>query len=597
MVSPIRVPIVGIDLTSKAFGSALKGINSFSQKAKRIGTSMTVGVTLPLLAAGTASVLASNQFNSTMANVETLVPGNPARVIELKKNVQDLAIDTGKLTTDIGEGLYQVISAFGDASDTADKLRTNVIAAKAGIATTTDAINLTSAVTKAYGDTSATAVSHVADLAFHTVKLGQTTFPELAASIGRVAPLSKTLGISMEEMFGVMATTTGVVGDTAAAATQFSAILGGLVKPNQTMAQLFEYLGYSSGKAMIAELGFTKSLQKIVEVSNAANVPLGKMFESKEALISMFSLTGAQAGDFSMKLDLVRNSSGKLDEAFKAQTQGINKAGFAFERSKQKMIVIAQEFGDILAPAIARLADFFDPLITGIRNLSPVAKKTLAIFGGSAMVIGPIIALVAGLAAAIAALATTTGLIALAVVWFAAQMALVAAVVIKNWDGIKGFFTGLWNFITKLFNSRIGRFLLLINPLTALPTLIIANWDKVSKFFTKLFGGIKATFSNFGNWIKNFELPDWVKKLINNPVSRWLYGNDQGTAFFANPQASGAPAGAAALTSKAAEIQNGTVRKESTVKVEFQNAPPGTRIRQDNGPSMDLNMGFAGVSG
>ena len=37
-----------------------------------------------------------------------------------------------------------------------------------------------------YGDTSAAAVAKASDLALLTVRLGQTTFPELAASIGRV---------------------------------------------------------------------------------------------------------------------------------------------------------------------------------------------------------------------------------------------------------------------------------------------------------------------------------------------------------------------------------------------------------------------------
>jgi len=56
-------------------------------------------------------------------------------------------------------------------------LEINSKAAAGGVATTRDAIDLTSAVTKAYGDTSAAAVQGVSDLALETVRLGQTTFP------------------------------------------------------------------------------------------------------------------------------------------------------------------------------------------------------------------------------------------------------------------------------------------------------------------------------------------------------------------------------------------------------------------------------------
>lgn len=595
---PIRIPIIGVDLTKRSFNRAMGNINKFASSAKKVGGALTMGVTLPLVAAGIATVNASNNINSGMANVGTLIPENTGRVLKLKKNVQDLAIETGKATDDITGGLYQVISAFGDASDTSEKLRINVRAARAGLATTTDAINLTSAVTKAYGDTSADAVQRVADLSFHTVKLGQTSFPELAGSIGRVAPLAQTLNVSMEEMFGVLATTTGVVGNTAEASTQLSSILTALIKPSTKMQQLFNHLGYGSGKAMIAELGFAKSLEIIMDMSKKANVPLGELLGRKEAMISTLSLTGAQAETFATKLGLIRNSSGKLDEAFKVQTEGINKAGFTFDRFKQKVTVLAQNFGDILAPAIGGIMEFLNPVIDAFTGLPSTVKRTMALIGISAGALGPIILVAGALAAAVTTLASTVGLIIAAAVWYGAQVALAAVLVIRNWGKIKGFFTNLWDFLTKLFRSRIGKLIIFMNPFTSMVALIIKNWGKLSGFFKSLFGKIKDIFSSFVNIIKTFEPPAWLTKIIDNPVGRWLLGNSEGTAFFSDSaQPSGPPAGAEAVTRQAAAIHNSTVsKKESTVKVEFANAPSGTRVSQDDGPSMDPNMGFAMVS-
>jgi hypothetical protein len=162
-------------------GSAMQGA----------GAKMTLGITAPIVAAGGAAIKFATDFNAGMANVATLIPGNSERINELKGNVQDLAIETGKSTSDLSDGLFQTVSAFGDSAASAEILGINARAAAAGLATTTDAINLTSAVTKGYGDTSATAVQHAADLAFMANKLGQTTFPELAASVGRVTPLTR----------------------------------------------------------------------------------------------------------------------------------------------------------------------------------------------------------------------------------------------------------------------------------------------------------------------------------------------------------------------------------------------------------------------
>ena len=115
-----------------------------------------------------------------MANVATLIPPNTARVDALKAAVQDLTIAHGKQSQDLTAGLYQTISAFGDeAGQTMAILDTASRAATAGVATTTQALDLVSALTKAYGDTSAAAVQQAADLGLTVVRLGQTDFPAL----------------------------------------------------------------------------------------------------------------------------------------------------------------------------------------------------------------------------------------------------------------------------------------------------------------------------------------------------------------------------------------------------------------------------------
>ena len=121
------------------------------------------------------------------------------------------------------------MSAFGDTADSTKQLEVATKAAKAGNAETADSVKMLSAVTKGYGDTSAAAVQKAADLAFQTVKLGQTSFPELAASMGAVVPLASTLKVSQEQLFGAMATLTGVTGSTSEVTTQLKATLQGFM--------------------------------------------------------------------------------------------------------------------------------------------------------------------------------------------------------------------------------------------------------------------------------------------------------------------------------------------------------------------------------
>jgi len=186
--SVLEIIVNATDNASSKLESIGASVGNLGSSITGTGTRLTAGVTLPIVGMGAAALLAGNQFNEGMANVISLAPQAAEEIAAMGPAVQDLAIQMGASTSDLTTGLYQVVSAVGLSSDTLGVLEVNAMAAAAGLSTTEEAIALTSAVTKAYGDTSLEATQRVADLALGTVQMGQTTFPELASSIGRVTP-------------------------------------------------------------------------------------------------------------------------------------------------------------------------------------------------------------------------------------------------------------------------------------------------------------------------------------------------------------------------------------------------------------------------
>jgi TP901 family phage tail tape measure protein len=314
----------------------------------------------------------STDFNKGMANVASLIPGNIKRVEELKGTLQDMADEFGKGTDDLSQGLYQIISAFGDTADTAKILETNVKAATAGVATTADAINLTSAVTKAYGDTSADAVQQVSDLALLTVRLGQTTFPELAASIGRVTPLTKALGVSQQELFAVMATATGVTGNAAEVSTQLRGVLQSLLAPTDAAKKAIKDAGYESAEAMLKQEGLAGSLEILVEAAEKSGKPLQDYIGSIEGQTLALALAGPQADEYKKKLGEMADAAGTTDEAFNEQARGINALGFAFDQLKQVGTTSLQKLGDAIGNA------FGPEIIKGVQDLQGALDDVIA---------------------------------------------------------------------------------------------------------------------------------------------------------------------------------------------------------------------------
>lgn len=383
-------------------------------------------------AATTQAVKASLELNAAMASVGTMIPQQSARLQELKREVQGLAIEVGKSTDDLAQGLYNVISAFGDAEDSVRKLEISAKAATAGVATTNDALNFLSAVTKAYGDTSAEAMEHVADLGFQTLKLGQTSFPELANSIGRVTPLAVNLGISMEELFGVFATGTGVTGGAAEVSTQLAGVLQALSNPTESMTKLFEAMGVASGEAAVAQYGLQGVIQAVADAAKASGQPINDYIGSIRGQTLALTLAGAQADTFIDKTDAMYDSMGAMQTAFEEQAYGANAVGFALEQLRQEWEVTKQSWGDAVQPSremvdalrdlvhglgewirenpeLARTITYVATAVTGLTAattafvaLKPLIVGTMAALttptGGAILAIGALAGVIAGLA-------------------------------------------------------------------------------------------------------------------------------------------------------------------------------------------------------
>ena len=434
-----------------------RGLDAAEAGSRRVNAALGV-LAAGAVAAAVAFTGANAELTAGLANVETLIPGETARIAELRNEVQALAIDTGKSTTDITAGLYQVVSAFGDTADTAAILDTNARAAAAGLATTEEAIALTSAVTKGYGDTSAEAVQKAADLAFQTVKLGQTSFPELAASIGKVTPLAAEFGVTQEELFGIMATGTGVTGAAAEVSTQLRGVIASLIKPSDDLADAYAAQGIESGKALIESEGLVGALDFVAAEAAATGVEMTELGITQESLALALALTGSQAEVVREKTAAMSDAAGASVEAFDTQTQGVNASAFALEQWKQKAVVFAQDAG-------AAFEDTFGPGITaGILGLGE--------FGGQLASMGPSIAILLASTGAMPPIMTAVG-VAAKFMWVGitgpvgiavAAIAAVGGAIYVFRDEIRAFLEGAWN----LLITGLEKLLPIAEPVAAL---------------------------------------------------------------------------------------------------------------------------------
>ncbi len=472
-----------------------KSLESTGKKMTSAGTAMTAGFTVPIVALGGTVLKMGVDFNAGMANVATMIPDNIERVEELGSAVQDMSVEVGKSTDDLVGGLYQVLSAFGDSADTVDILRINAKAATAGLATTEEAIALTSAVTKGYGDTTAGAVQHVSDLAFMAVKLGQTTFPELASSIGRVTPLASELGVSQEELFGVMATATGVTGNAAEVSTQLRGTLQALMAPTETMTALFDELGYANGEAMLESLGLSDTLLAITDAAARSDTPLQKYIGSIEGQTLALALSGSLYDQFTDKLGAMEDVVGATDTAFRQQSEGVNEAGFRMGQFQQRLMVTAQNLGQMLIPVLMlvmdRLEPMFDLVAQGIEwfgALDPQIQMAGIAGLGLVAALGPLLIVLGMIVGAVGALLPVLAAIALPVLAIIAVVGALYLAWTNNFLGIQEIAAAVLDWLITAFHNVVA--------------WVQTNWPIIQQTITDVVAAIVEAFQGAVAWVQ-----------------------------------------------------------------------------------------------
>ncbi|MCP4537157.1 MAG: phage tail tape measure protein [Chloroflexi bacterium] len=395
------------------------GTNAVAAR-KKLAAMASKGLKRVSIAIGIASVASlkfARDFNKGMATVATLIPGQTKRINELKSAMLSLSTETGIATADLTQGLYDGISAWGDTADTVDRLRVIAKASQAGLASTSETMGLIASLTEIYGDNSAKATEHLADMAFVANKLAiKAPFAEMAASMGKVAPLAKQINLSQEQMFATMAAAAGVTGPVSEVATQMSSLYTAIIKETPRMERAVKAsnkaMGTSFGTAaeMIGKMGTVKFLRQIQGVTNGTKDFQKALGGRKEGLVLALALADTRADKFNEALDEMTNKSGQMMVAHKEIAEGVDKVGFEYDRAKRRIQAFAIRIGDKLLPVVAKLIKRFEPWLKKLEKLDGETLEFYIKLTKWFLILGTGIGVISRMTASVKVLTTALGL-------------------------------------------------------------------------------------------------------------------------------------------------------------------------------------------
>lgn len=278
----------------------------------------------------TQTVTAMTGLQSALANVNTL--GIQSGETQARLREQILAIPPALgTTTELARGLYDVLSSGVPTENAVSFLETSARLANAGLAPLSVTTTALTKIIQGYG-LATTDATRVSDILFQTVNVGQGTLEQFAGAFPRIIPLSKALGISLEEAAATLGTLSLTFPSAAEAATGYIGTLQGLSQSASKLAAV----GINV-RQVIAEEGLTGVLTRLREVTGGNTTALQEYIGQQEGQISVLALTNALLEKQRQNIDTVRNSTGSTSNALREQAKTVETAWREFTNTLERL--------------------------------------------------------------------------------------------------------------------------------------------------------------------------------------------------------------------------------------------------------------------
>jgi TP901 family phage tail tape measure protein len=284
---------------SGALGSGLSGAGLAAGAAA--GALLALGVAMrAAIERINEGVKAAAEFETGMARIGTLLGEQASELMPaLAISVDELSLAYGKAASDVQGAMFQAISAGVDAAEATAFMEVAAEAAVGGFTDMETAVDGLTSVVNAYGLSSEEA-RDIANSTFAANKYGKTTFKEIASSIGKVAPIAASLGVTFDELASTIVATTKAGINTKESVTGIRGALTNVIKPTDDARRLAKDLGLEFSTQAIKAKGWHQFLTDIMDATGGNTAALSTLFPNIRGLSTLMA-AASQTGLKDMK--------------------------------------------------------------------------------------------------------------------------------------------------------------------------------------------------------------------------------------------------------------------------------------------------------
>lgn len=380
-----------------------KKIESFGQKMSGMGNTLTMAVTAPIAAGFGMATKKAADFQTQIGEIGPLLTNGGKLTAEYRNQLDQMSDSSkkwakqyGVSTTEINNGLSEVVRKGYDANQTLGVMPSILDATKASGDDFNDVMNVTTEVIsqfnlkgKDYNSTVKNA-TRVTDSLTYVANATSAGFTDLGLAMGYVGPVANSLGMDVEET----ASAIGILSDAGLggekAGTALRGALTRLLKPSKQNQEGFERLGISVEDFKKGTLTLPEMLNKIkrntegwTDAQRTSAIALAFGTESQSAMNVLVGKGGDALKGLTKE---TYNANGATKEIAKSMNDlPANKAA----RFKESLNVLAITVGEKLLPAFTPLLEKATQMINKFSEMDDATQKNIIKWGLMAAAAGP----------------------------------------------------------------------------------------------------------------------------------------------------------------------------------------------------------------
>jgi TP901 family phage tail tape measure protein len=139
------------------------------------------------------------------------------------------------------------------------------------------------------------------DVMTQAVGMGMGSMQEFISAMAPLSGAAASVGVGFDEIGSTLAYMTSTTDTAATAGTKLEAFMIALQKPSDALSSALERMGYTSGTAMLAELGLAESARVVSTAFGGNQDAITQAMGRAEAMKAVISLTGEAYGDFAVE--------------------------------------------------------------------------------------------------------------------------------------------------------------------------------------------------------------------------------------------------------------------------------------------------------